>query len=267
MPSHQQTPEINRAGKRWNAYPTLDPSTSQKGRLAMAIIRKQYTRRKCDPVEVERIWAERGGVKRCTKCGHTKRREQFKPRPKEKDGAAYECKDCRNKHERTKRAPLVKYSAPRKKVTPADYGETTWRPLEVTNAHDAWQWWLDNAPEWWTQARERHRREMQLGWWLTTTHRRRAKEHGAPIGDIDGRGLTSLMVKATHCHWCGEPLTRDIYEGVTKWTDATYDHVVPLSQGGAHSIENIVIAHAGCNYSRDGRDDRVMRLLGGEVCA
>jgi len=222
----------------------------------MAIISKQYIRRKCDPVEVERIWQARGGVKPCTKCGHIRQRNQYKPSTKAKDGAACECKDCRNAHERAKRAPFVSYSAPRKKVQPADYGETIWRPLEVSNAHDAWQWWLTNAPTWWVEARDRHRREMQLGWWLAATHRRRARERGAPIGSIDGRGLTSLMVKATHCHWCRCQLTR--YEGGKyRHTDATYDHIVSLSDGGGHTADNLTIACAACNFGRDSRDWKV----------
>jgi 5-methylcytosine-specific restriction endonuclease McrA len=141
-----------------------------------------------------------------------------------------------------------------------------WDVLAVRNAHEAWSWWLENAPDWWKRARETHRREMQLGWWLASTHKKRAAELGVP-SDVDGRALTSLMTKATHCHWCGDPLTRDIYGGgVNRWTDATYDHVVPLCEGGANTISNIVIAHAGCNYARDERAGRFVAKYG-TVCA
>lgn len=243
----------NRASQCFNTDQPLTVSTSQKGRMAMTIIRKQYIRRKCDPVEAERIWSERGGVKACTKCGHTKRRDQFKPVTKAKDGAAPDCKDCRNKHERTKRAPLVKYSAPRKKVQPSDYGEIIWRSIEISNAHDAWAWWLDNAPAWWVEARSRWRREMQLGWWLAATHRRRAKARGGEVGDVDGRAMTALMTKATCCYWCNCTLTR-YGGGAYQPTDATYDHIVSLSDGGGHTIENLTISCAKCNFGRDSRD-------------
>ena len=232
----------------------------------MSIIREQYIRRKCDPVEAERIWSERGGVKACTVCSLVKPREQFRPTSKNKDGHHPECKSCRNEADKQRRwakgsVPLEEYNS---RIVPADYSDATWRTLEVKNAHDAWTWWLAHAPAWWLDARERWRREMQLGWWLASTHRRRAADLGSPVGDVDGRAMTAMMTKATCCHWCGEAMTRDIYSGVTKWTDATYDHVVPLSEGGAHSIENIVIAHAGCNYSRDGR---AIRFLSGELCS
>ena len=38
------------------------------------------------------------------------------------------------------------------------------------------------------------------------------------------------------CHMCGGP-------GST-----TVDHVIPLSQGGSNTIDNMAPAHASCNY-------------------
>jgi 5-methylcytosine-specific restriction endonuclease McrA len=44
------------------------------------------------------------------------------------------------------------------------------------------------------------------------------------------------------CHICREP--------VNNLTDATRDHIVPLSAGGCTCTGNIALAHRGCNSRR-----------------
>ena len=39
------------------------------------------------------------------------------------------------------------------------------------------------------------------------------------------------------CYLCGRLIEQDVH----------YDHVVPLSQGGAHSEDNLRVTHARCN--------------------
>jgi 5-methylcytosine-specific restriction endonuclease McrA len=63
------------------------------------------------------------------------------------------------------------------------------------------------------------------------------------------------------CHWCGKPFV--------KWDNllrSTLDHVVRLSDGGKHELDNCVLAHNLCNSSRHGlsdgiRENRVNTLL------
>lgn len=251
----------NRASQCFNTDQPLTVSTSLEGRMAMTIISKQYIRRKCDPVEAERIWQARGGVKACTKCGHVRQRDQFKPVTKAKDGASCECKDCRSKHERTKRAPLVKYSAPRKKVQPSDYGEIIWRSIEISNAHDAWAWWLDNAPSWWVEARvgfiKAKTIDASRASWRAAKHIKRAVAAGVHVDRISAADLEAIRSRPD-CHWCGVAVTK--YDGI-EWqpTDATIEHVIPLSEGGPHSLDNIVCACARCNFGRG--DSNWSRLL------
>lgn len=218
----------------------------------MGIIRKTYIRRKCDPVEAERIWAERGGVKACSKCGHTQPMANFKPSTKMKDGRSSECKDCRNAHERAKRAPFVSYTAPRKKVKPSDYGDTTWRPLEVGNAHDAWSWWLENAPDWWTRARKDAFKsrciEASRASWRAAKHIKRAKAHGVEWESISSSELDAIRRRG-ECYWCGCETTH--YDGIEwKATDATIEHIIPLADGGGHTRDNLTCACARCNFGR-----------------
>jgi 5-methylcytosine-specific restriction endonuclease McrA len=47
------------------------------------------------------------------------------------------------------------------------------------------------------------------------------------------------------CHVCGEPIDMDAPARTPR--SATIDHVVPLSKGGAHSMENVRPAHFLCN--------------------
>lgn len=53
------------------------------------------------------------------------------------------------------------------------------------------------------------------------------------------------------CQYCARPVSR---------AEATYDHVVPRSQGGKTNWENIVIACVPCNQSKGGRTPAQARL-------
>jgi 5-methylcytosine-specific restriction endonuclease McrA len=53
------------------------------------------------------------------------------------------------------------------------------------------------------------------------------------------------------CQYCTKPVGR---------SEATYDHVVPRSQGGKTNWENIVIACVPCNQSKGGRTPAQARL-------
>ena len=44
-----------------------------------------------------------------------------------------------------------------------------------------------------------------------------------------------------YCHICGKPVHPD---------ELHFDHVIPLARGGAHSTENISVAHAICNLRK-----------------
>lgn len=53
------------------------------------------------------------------------------------------------------------------------------------------------------------------------------------------------------CGICGEAV-----EPNCEWPDPlspSLDHIVPLSKGGAHSLENVQLAHLGCNVSKGDR--------------
>lgn len=74
------------------------------------------------------------------------------------------------------------------------------------------------------------------------THRYRARLKGASIGAVDFEQIKARdgMV----CHICRELVT-----------EATlgFDHVMPLSRGGAHTEENIAVCHRRCNSRKSNK--------------
>lgn len=78
--------------------------------------------------------------------------------------------------------------------------------------------------------------------------KRRAIKKGANIGDT---AIISAWEKKWHtkvfvaCYWCKQP---------TRVTDCHTDHIVPLSKGGLHSVENLCISCGSCNLSKGSSD-------------
>lgn len=80
--------------------------------------------------------------------------------------------------------------------------------------------------------------------------RRRARKMGAAVG----KSFTNAAVyerDSWECGLCGEPVDSGL-----EYPDplsASLDHVVPLSLGGAHSLENVQLAHLSCNVRKGAR--------------
>lgn len=82
---------------------------------------------------------------------------------------------------------------------------------------------------------------------------RRALHHGAST--LENVSLQDIWERDRHiCHICGKPVARQ---------DASRDHLIPLLFGGAHTAQNIALAHASCNSRRGaGRLPAQLRLFG-----
>lgn len=78
-------------------------------------------------------------------------------------------------------------------------------------------------------------------------HLRRAQKKGAAVGDgfLPGEVFER---DGWVCGLCGEDVPRDAQHPDPM--SASVDHVVPLSRGGAHSIENVQCAHLRCNVRK-----------------
>lgn len=71
-------------------------------------------------------------------------------------------------------------------------------------------------------------------------HVRKERERARALRQ--SRWWQTRLDKAT-CYYCAKPLTR---------AEATMDHVVPLTQGGASTPGNVVVACKACNTAKGG---------------
>lgn len=83
-------------------------------------------------------------------------------------------------------------------------------------------------------------------------HKRRALKAGSSAGPAFSNA-TVFERDGWVCGLCDESVPRDAV-----WPDplsASLDHVVPLSRGGAHSLENTQLTHLACNVRKGARED------------
>lgn len=62
------------------------------------------------------------------------------------------------------------------------------------------------------------------------------------------------------CHICHRKVRDVPYSG--KPSDATIDHLIPLSADGVHMLSNVALAHMGCNSRRSDRGAAQLLLVG-----
>lgn len=85
-------------------------------------------------------------------------------------------------------------------------------------------------------------------------HKRRALKAGSAASGAFANA-TVFERDGWVCGLCDEPVPRDaVYPDPLS---ASLDHVVPLSLGGAHSLENVQLAHLSCNVRKGARVDVV----------
>lgn len=80
-----------------------------------------------------------------------------------------------------------------------------------------------------------------------TQDKRRAVKIGAPLGDtlvIEQWQKSIRLMEWVRCHWCGTKVNGK---------KVHFDHVVPLSKSGSHSIENLCASCPDCNYHKSAR--------------
>lgn len=106
----------------------------------------------------------------------------------------------------------------------------------------------------WRRAARAEGREVAPGWDDRRRHHyhaRRARMKATAVGG-DPVLLADIADRdGWTCHICRESVAPDL-----EWPDPkspSLDHVVPLSRGGAHSPENVSLAHLTCNVSKGDR--------------
>lgn len=77
--------------------------------------------------------------------------------------------------------------------------------------------------------------------------KRRCRKFGVPFQPIDHRQVYAR--DSGRCWVCGAPVDLEVKE--REVMSATIDHVIPLSEGGPHTIDNVRLAHMICNSTRN----------------
>lgn len=206
-------------------------------------------------------------MKRCSKCGESKPLDEFSPHAKAPDGKQAQCRECRRVAQAAyyarNRDAIHERAARGRRENPdrqRQYGRSYWASLtpeqrahkrEVRKA-----WYAANAEarreyqraymESHPEAREANRRAV-VAWEKRNPLRARDKHarRRALVGDgkVTLAEWEALLAReGGHCAYCN-----------TRPEALTMDHVVPLSRGGKHAIENILPACKSCNSRKGAR--------------
>lgn len=77
-------------------------------------------------------------------------------------------------------------------------------------------------------------------------HRRRALMRGNSVGPID---YGKVWIRDNGCCWiCTKPVDPSLTYPHKMYR--SWDHVIPIIKGGAHSMENLALSHLVCNTSK-----------------
>lgn len=182
-------------------------------------------------------------LKACAACGEDKPVDDFWRSKNRPDGLYPSCKLCANKQraQAAGSAPAAKqearlrakqqYDRQRYQERGEEYRER--RRLAHAQNPDA----TFEQVERWNRANPDRRRAILQSY----KHRRRAVESGGMSGaELSAWAKTARKV----CYWCGSKCAKSF----------EVDHYQPLSKGGKHVAENLVIACAKCNRRKSARD-------------
>lgn len=162
-------------------------------------------------------------AKTCTKCRQVKAVSEFATDNAKADGLRSNCKSCA-------RATRVAYETANRSLV-LERGRAYVRDPETVRQKAA------------------RRRATDVERAREDSRRHRARRFGADLGPIDAEAVWQR--DGGRCQLCGEPVSRDV--AWPAWGSPSIDHVLPLTRGGLHVMENVTLAHLGCNKSKGNR--------------
>ena len=175
------------------------------------------------------------------------------------------CKEAAPRQRAAKKIRAARYRAPEERRRQARERTAAWRESDPERAKESErQSYLRNqesrvaaAREYREANRERTRATAKAyakahpdAVWRSDANRR-AREKNAFVEVVDRAALYERDRGV--CGLCRKTVER---------SDATVDHIIPLSKGGEHSYANTQIAHTFCNLSRGNRGPAQIRMLG-----
>lgn len=187
----------------------------------------------CRAPDRRRLARRRPGERKCSVCEMWKPDAEFGPKKDNRDGIAFRCNPCMaEKSHRAYQADPATWLLREKNRYLADPSKKKAAAIRYRAEN------LDAAR---AGSRERNRKyyrenpEQRAAY----THDRRARERSAP-GHFTGSEFRELCIKyGNRCLRCGAQPEK-----------LSADHVIPLSRGGANSIDNIQPLCLTCNLSK-----------------
>jgi 5-methylcytosine-specific restriction endonuclease McrA len=184
----------------------------------------------------------------CKRCNEDRPANAFKPNRVGSTQMRTTCARC-NKlaHRRAKgilpkppkiereRAPVIPLSR-----LLADHPDAAWR-LEYRNALYRAKYQRDPVAERSRVRLYKHANPERVALW---GNRRQQLAASTSDGTLTRKAVVMLLALAHTCPYCDTPLCDE---------NKSLDHIIPLSRGGAHSIENAVVCCATCNISKNDR--------------
>ncbi len=187
--------------------------------------------------------------KHCALCGEMLPLESFSPDKRSSDGRCTYCKPCCNKRDRERRiidgGRIRKrhrgWSSGRRSILNTQHRERykIRYPLikDHINTQRRTRWHATPKVH---RSRQREYRLRNPELMVAHTQLRRARLKNAPINDLTAaQWLAIKVLYRWRCVYCSK-----------KTVALTQDHVVPLSKGGSHTMENIVPACRSCNSKK-----------------
>lgn len=95
---------------------------------------------------------------------------------------------------------------------------------------------------------------------VATNRRKNAKRRGARIGLIKFTVIEVGERDGWRCHLCRRRVDRTLPG--TDQRGPTIDHLIPIADGGQDELDNVALAHRGCNTNRRDQGIAQLRLIG-----
>lgn len=206
-------------------------------------------------------------TKACTTCGEKKPAtgEYFSKSKKSKDGYRWDCKDCQKKYREKNKDYLTNHSRKwreKNKEHVKQYKKDNedrikkYRKENASRAAETGKRWQENNKERllatrrkWNQENKQRKAELNRRWCeqnpekrLNSGQRRRTMRRDLPATMTTEQWEFAVKQFDNKCAYCRQKVK------------LTQDHVIPVSQGGYHTRQNIVPACSFCNASKGARD-------------
>jgi len=173
---------------------------------------------------------------------------------------------------------VARRAGPEQKAQKADDARR-YRERHLDRVREAQRRWREAHPGWWRKYAGTERERRQRAEWHATHReerqaRRRERYAANPAKFIEAARRYQVKVVAATvervdyaaiivrdrglCGICGDAVPPE---------EMSFDHIVPVSRGGDHSMANVQLAHLVCNKRKGNRRpadlEAIVRILGG----